>query len=62
MGITEIFGSNVFSRAVMKQRLPKSVYKEVVSVMENGGVLSAASADCVADAMKCWAEEKGATH
>lgn len=62
MSIPEIFGSNVFSRAVMKERLPKSVYKEVVSVMENGGMLSAASADCVADAMKCWAEEKGATH
>lgn len=62
MSITEIFGSNVFSRAVMKERLPKSVYKEVISVMENGGMLSASSADCVADAMKCWAEEKGATH
>ncbi|MCD8334665.1 MAG: glutamine synthetase III [Clostridiales bacterium] len=62
MSIPEIFGSNVFSRAVMKERLPKSVYKEVVSVMENGGSLSAASADTVADAMKCWAVEKGATH
>ncbi|MCD8008547.1 MAG: glutamine synthetase III [Clostridiales bacterium] len=62
MSIPEIFGSNVFSRAVMKERLPKSVYKEVVSVMENGGTLSAASADTVADAMKCWAVEKGATH
>ncbi len=62
MSIPEIFGSNVFSRAVMKERLPKSVYKEVVSVIENGGSLSAASADTVADAMKCWAVEKGATH
>lgn len=62
MSIPEIFGSNVFSRAVMKERLPKSVYKEVISVMEHGGMLTPASADCVADAMKCWAEEKGATH
>ncbi len=62
MSISDIFGSNVFSRAVMKERLPKSVYNEVVSVMENGGMLSSASADCVADAMKCWAEEKGANH
>lgn len=62
MSIPEIFGSNVFSRAVMKERLPKSIYKEVVSVMENGGMLSSSAADCVADAMKCWAEEKGATH
>ena len=62
MNIPEIFGSNVFSRAVMKQRLPKKVYEEVISVMENGGKLSAASADSVANAMKNWAVEKGATH
>jgi glutamine synthetase len=62
MNVPELFGSNVFSRAVMKERLPKNVYKEVVSVMEKGGKLSATSADTVADAMKCWAVEKGATH
>ncbi len=62
MSIPETFGVNVFNRAVMKERLPKNVYREVVSVMENGGSLSAASADTVADAMKCWAIEQGATH
>ncbi|MCD7886041.1 MAG: glutamine synthetase III [Clostridiales bacterium] len=62
MSIPEIFGSNVFSRAVMKERLPKSVYKEVVSVMENGGSLSAASADTVADAIMFWAVQPAATH
>ncbi len=62
MLISDVFGANVFSRAIMKERLPEKVYAEVVSVMENGGMLSTASADSVADAMKCWAEEKGATH
>ena len=60
--IPEIFGSNVFSRAVMKERLPKKVYAEVVNAMENGGQISMATADVVADAMKNWAVEKGATH
>ena len=59
--IPEIFGSNVFSRAVMKERLPKKVYAEVVNAMENGGQISMATADVVADAMKNWAVEKGAT-
>ena len=62
MNVPELFGEYVFSRAVMKERLPRSVYKEVVRVMEHGGSLTAASADAVADAMKCWAVEKGATH
>lgn len=48
--IPEIFGSNVFSRAVMKERLPKKVYAEVVNAMENGGQISMATADVVADA------------
>ncbi len=62
MNVPELFGEYVFSRAVMKERLPRSVYKEVARVMEHGGSLTAASADAVADAMKCWAVEKGATH
>lgn len=52
--IPEFFGSNVFSRAVMKERLPKKVYAEVVNAMENGGQISMATADVVADAMKNW--------
>ncbi|MCD7858195.1 MAG: glutamine synthetase III, partial [Clostridiales bacterium] len=62
MGIPEIFGSNVFSLAVMKERLPKNVYTEFVNVQENGGMLSPATADTIAEAMKNWAVEKGATH
>ena len=60
--IPEIFGSNVFSTAVMKERLPKKVFSEVMNAMENGGQISMAAADVVADAMKNWAVEKGATH
>ncbi len=60
--IAEIFGSSVFSHTVMRQRLPKKVYAEVMNVIENGGNISMASADVVANAMKDWAVEKGATH
>ena len=60
--ITEIFGSNVFSTSVMQERLPKKVFAEVMYVMEHGGNISIATADIVANAMKDWAVEKGATH
>ena len=62
VNISEIFGSNVFSMSVMRERLPKKAYAEVVDVMEHGGNISMATADIVANAMKDWAVEKGATH
>ena len=62
MNITDIFGMNVFSKSVMKERLPKKIYQEMVDVMENGGNISMKTADIVANAMKDWAVEKGATH
>ena len=62
MKIAEIFGSNVFSTAVMKERLPEQEFHEVMTVMRDGGRLSAATADVVAAAMKDWAIELGATH
>lgn len=62
VNVEEIFGQNVFTIAKMRERLPKNVYKEVVSVIENGGALSKESADVVANAMKNWAVERGATH
>ena len=46
----------------MKERLPKSVYRDVLEVMRGGGELSRADADVVAKAMKDWAMENGATH
>ena len=60
--ITEFFGSNVFSTSVMQEHLPKKVFAEVMDVMEHGGNISIATADIVANAMKDWAVEKGATH
>ena len=62
LNIEELFGSKVFTRATMRERLPKSVYKEVVKIMDQGGELSLETADVVAKAMKDWAIENGATH
>ena len=62
VNISESFGENVFSMSVMRERLPKKAYAEVVDVMEHGGNITMATADIVANAMKDWAVEKGATH
>ncbi|MDT5078248.1 MAG: glutamine synthetase, partial [Mycobacterium sp.] len=58
----EIFGSNVFTKSVMQQRLPKGVFKSVMATIEHGAKLDPSVADAVASAMKDWALEKGATH
>jgi len=58
----EVFGSNVFTKAEMQLRLPKSVYKSVVATIEKGAKLDPAVADAVASVMKDWALSKGATH
>jgi glutamine synthetase len=57
-----IFGANVFSTIVMRQRLPKPVFKSVMATIEHGAKLDPAVADAVASAMKDWALERGATH
>ncbi|MBU1041805.1 MAG: glutamine synthetase III [Proteobacteria bacterium] len=59
---TDIFGANVFSDKVMKERLPKAVYKSLQKTIELGEKLDASIADVVANTMKDWAIEKGATH
>ncbi|MDX6256700.1 MAG: glutamine synthetase [Frankiales bacterium] len=61
-GPGEVFGSNVFSKAVMQKRLPKNVFKSVMATIEHSATLDPAVADVVAAAMKDWAMEKGATH
>ena len=58
----EIFGANVFTKAVMQKRLPKPVFKSLMGTIEHSKVLDPAVADVVAAAMKDWAMEKGATH
>ena len=57
LNVEEIFGSKVFTLGKMRERLPKSVYKEVKKIMDQGGELSLATADVVASAMKDWAIE-----
>jgi len=57
-----LFGSNVFSKSVMKARLPKAVFQSLMKTIETGSTLDPSIADVVAAAMKDWAIEKGATH
>ncbi len=59
---TQIFGCNVFNDKVMRERLPKSVYKSLVKTMRFGEPLDRSIADTVAAVMKDWAVEHGATH
>ncbi len=59
---TEVFGANVFSPAVQRQRLPKTVFKRLQETLGAGQPLDTSLADAVASAMKDWAMEKGATH
>ena len=60
--LTEEFGKNVFNDAVMRDRLPKSVYKKLKKTIADGAELDPSIADVVAHAMKDWAIEHGATH
>ena len=62
VNITEVFGSMVFGDAVMKERLPKEAYKALKKAIANGTHLELDVANVVANAMKDWAIEKGATH
>jgi glutamine synthetase len=58
----QIFGENVFSSAIQRQRLPKDVYRKLSKTLAKGEALDTSLADAVALAMKEWALEKGATH
>ena len=60
--VPEIFGSMVFNREVMKERLPEDVYKSLKHTIQRGDDLDITVANVVAEAMKNWAIEKGATH
>ncbi|TCK92429.1 glutamine synthetase [Natranaerovirga hydrolytica] len=62
MKVNEIFGSHVFNDAVMKERLPKETYKNLKKTIELGLPLEKHVAEVVANAMKDWAIELGATH
>ena len=60
--INEIFASNVFNDSVMRERLPKETYKALQRTIKDGRSLDPNAATAVANAMKDWAIEKGATH
>ena len=60
--VSEYFGCNVFNDTVMRERLPKDIYKSVMKTKQFGIALESDVADVVANAMKDWAVEKGATH
>ena len=57
----EVFGANVFSKSVMKQRLPKAIFASLMATIDHGESLDASVADVVAVAMKDWALEERPT-
>ena len=60
--VTGVFGSNTFNEATMRQRLPKNVFRSLQRTLHGEQPLDRATADVIANAMKDWAIEKGATH
>lgn len=60
--VSEIFGSMVFNASVMKERLPRETYQAMQKTIKDGYLLNLEVATIVANAMKDWAIEKGATH
>lgn len=62
LDLSKVFGSNVFNDKVMQERLPKDNYKSLHKTIEQGAPLTLDVANVVANAMKDWALEKGATH
>ena len=60
--IDQVYGQDVFSRRVMRQRLPKEIFKSLIRTIDRGEPLDAQVADVVAATMKDWAIENGATH
>ena len=62
VNVTRIFGENVFNEHVMRERLPKKIYKELHKTIDEGKELDPMTAEDVASAMRDWAMEKGVTH
>ena len=62
LNVPEIFGSDVFNEATMRQRLPREAYQAWRTCIDTGAELTLVTANAIAAAMKDWAIEKGATH
>ena len=60
--VTDLYGSMAFNEHVMRERLPKTTYKQLMKTIKEGAPLNEDVANVVAHAMKEWAIEKGATH
>ena len=60
--VSQYFGEDTFNRKAMKEKLPKEAFKKLMDAIEEGKTIDAKTADIVAEAMKKWALEKGATH
>lgn len=60
--VAGVFGSSVFNEATMRERLPKNIFKSLKKALDGEQPLDSATADVIANAMKDWAIEKGATH
>ncbi|MDR1050292.1 MAG: glutamine synthetase III [Deltaproteobacteria bacterium] len=58
----ELFGRDIFSLKLMRERLPKTVFVRLLNTIDNDEPISPADADVIASAMKDWAIERGATH
>ncbi len=62
LNVPELFGSDVFNEATMRQRLPETVFSAWKTCVTTGSQLPLDIANEIAEAMKVWATEKGATH
>ena len=62
INLSELFGKNVFDDKIMREKLPKNTYKQLHETIDKGHTLDGSVADVVANAMKDWAIENGATH
>ena len=62
VNVSKLFGEMVFNDDVMRERLPREVYKSLTKTIATGRTIDPSIADVVANAMKDWAVEKGATH
>jgi glutamine synthetase len=60
--LKDLFGVHVFNEEIQRQRLPKSAFKSLQKTIKQGSTLDPSIADAVANAMKDWAMEQGATH
>lgn len=60
--VTESFGTMVFNETVMREKLPREIYKKMQATMKKGKRLDIETANVIANAMKDWAIERGATH